>query len=380
MAVSCIAPDKNKSYPIVLGKSFFQRRDGYRPTGFVGATYRFKPSSVDQSQPGKISFENTTVRVQFQRRNTNNTNDGDGTPQMIRFQGESKVASEREFFLWFDASSQRMVLERSGIQIKQLKHDRQPQKQDASKSYNDKSQDRMKQMLERHKKKARLKNKASSKGKKKTSTFLTSKKSMTPNPPLNGHKSDSNSTRSQSQSVSPYHQTGNAPPNRMGMGLNNTNTASHPPSRPTSAPPNMPSTQFRREQAQRTNRSAAVERGVRNLSVSNTNRTTQIRRPPVNPPNSIGNTRNVSNVNANINHNVRHNNNGNVNNRPMGMGMNNNTSNAMQRENNNHPTGAPMGIPARSTNVVNTGNGGPTSLFGGVFEDNYSSEDEDLFD
>eukprot|EP01084_Bolivina_argentea_P286396 491266_1 len=154
--ISSIYPDPKTTYPIVLGKSFFVVQNRHRPTGFVAATYRFKPSSVDQSKPGNISFDKTTATLQFERR-TNINNVNNGKRQKIKFQGESKLASDREFFLWFDASSQKMVLERSGIQIKQLKHDRE-QNRPISTSYNDKSKDRIKQMDEKHKKKARKKN------------------------------------------------------------------------------------------------------------------------------------------------------------------------------------------------------------------------------
>ena len=97
------------------------------------------------------------------------------------------------------------------------------------------------------------------------------------------------------------------------------------------------------------------------------------------PPHSVGNTRNVSNMNHN---NVRNTNNGNHHNGAMGMGNNATNTRTIPRGNNppnhsSHPTTAPLGMPMRNNNA---GNGGPTSLFGGVFEDNYSSEDEDLFD
>ena len=123
-SVSSVSPDPNTQYPIVLGKSFFQHEHRRRPTGFVSATYRFKPSSVDQSQPGHIAFDKTTATLQFKRRNTNHSNSNNtnnSNKRSIKFQGEFKLASNKDFFLWFDASSQRMVLERGGIQIKQFK-------------------------------------------------------------------------------------------------------------------------------------------------------------------------------------------------------------------------------------------------------------------
>merc|ERR1712228_602735 len=158
--------DPKTSYPIVLGKSFFQRQDRHRPTGFVSATYRFKPSSVDQSQLGNISFDKTKATLQFQRRNnTNNSNNDNNKKKIIQFRGESKLASDREFFLWFDANSQKMVLERCGIQIKQLKHDRE--QRIVTTNYSDTSMDRMKQMTEKHKKKKIKKQKKRKKRKEK---------------------------------------------------------------------------------------------------------------------------------------------------------------------------------------------------------------------
>ncbi len=164
--------------------------------------HRFKPSSVDQSKPGNISFDKTTATLQFERpTNINNVNNG--KRQKIKFQGESKLASDREFFLWFDTSSQKMVLERSGIQIKQLKHDRE-QNRPISTSYNDESKDRIKQIDEKHKKKARKKNNNTNNNnnnnnnKKKKSNNKTIKTKS-----INNNNSDTSSTRS-SPSISPY--------------------------------------------------------------------------------------------------------------------------------------------------------------------------------
>eukprot|EP01083_Nonionella_stella_P070857 189854_1 len=225
--VSLVAPDPKTTYPIVLGKSFFQQQNRRRPTGFVSATYRFKPSSVDQSQPGNISFDKTTATLQFERRNNAHTNNAN---RKIKFQGESKLASDREFFLWFDASSQRMVLERSGIQIKQLKHNRE-QNKPTNANYNDTSKDRMKHYLEKHKKKALKKNKT--KTKKKSKVIIKPKPNT--NNTQNHPNSDTSSTRSSSISISPYHQTAVSHPSPMNTVVNNAqfrktqNTVNHNP-------------------------------------------------------------------------------------------------------------------------------------------------------
>eukprot|EP00483_Globobulimina_turgida_P001749 UN01751 len=207
--VSSISPDPKTTYPIVLGKSFFVNQNRHRPTGFVSATYRFKPSSVDQSKPGNISFDKTTASLKFERRSNGNNNTNNGRKATIKFQGKSKLASNHEFFLWFDASSQKMVLEKSGIQIKQLRHDRE-QKKPQSHSYSDTSKDRMKLMDKKHR---REKNK-SLKNNKKKQTKLIKAKQMN----MNNNNSDTCSTRSSSQSISPYH------PQPV--------TASHPPTMP----------------------------------------------------------------------------------------------------------------------------------------------------
>merc|ERR1712228_509220 len=85
--------------------------------------------------------------------------------KIIQFRGESKLASDREFFLWFDANSQKMIWERCGIQIKQLKHDRE--QRIVTTNYSDTSMDRMKQMTEKHKKKKIKKQKKEKKEKEK---------------------------------------------------------------------------------------------------------------------------------------------------------------------------------------------------------------------
>merc|ERR1712130_11660 len=117
--------------------------------------------------------------------------------KIIQFRGESKLASDREFFLWFDANSQKMVLERCGIQIKQLKHDREQTK--ISTNYSDTSKDRMKQLTQKHKLKKLKKLKRDKKEKEKDAKLtkrIKSKLSIS----SNNNKYETSSTHSTSQS------------------------------------------------------------------------------------------------------------------------------------------------------------------------------------
>ena len=235
--ISCVAPDFGNKYPIVLGKSFFQQNSGQRPTGFVSAAYRFKPASIDQSNTGHINFNGNSVNVQFDKRSNNNnaqnTNNNGANNMKSNYTGKSSMASNREFFLWFDANSQKMVLEKCGVQVKHLNITREAV-QHSMTSYNDKSKERLKEMEQRQNKRKRQKSKSKKNGTKngtkimnkaKLSSITNNKngtrnstKIMTKNAmntmngtrnttnnisPRNSQNSDTSSTRSMSQSVSP---------------------------------------------------------------------------------------------------------------------------------------------------------------------------------
>mmetsp|Transcript_6312 Transcript_6312/g.10408 ORF Transcript_6312/g.10408 Transcript_6312/m.10408 type:complete len:336 (+) Transcript_6312:40-1047(+) len=220
--IATTSPANNKKYPIVLGKSFFQQASGQRPTGFVSATYRFKPSSVDESRTGHITFDTKNATLQFDRKqqggHSNNSNSNATNP--INFSGASAMAQNREFFLWFDASNQRMVMEKCGVQIKHLSHSREV-RQSSLTSYNDKSKDRLKQFEERHKKKVRGKGKTSkTQNKRKTNI-----KSVANSSSNNMDKQDAkrSQSRSMSKSISPINPQRDLNHNNQNNNNNNNN-------------------------------------------------------------------------------------------------------------------------------------------------------------
>merc|ERR1711933_168465 len=136
----------------------------------------------------------------------------------------------------------------SGIQIKQLKHDREQRIMNAN--YSDTSKDRMKQMTEKHKKKARQKQKKDKKikEKKKNNTKL-------------GNKYDTSSTRSSSKSISP--QASLSPNGAMSNGLNSNHLCDP-------APPSMPAMNAKKVSANAQNRSNDVVAKNQSANASNT--------------------------------------------------------------------------------------------------------------
>ena len=82
-----------------MGNSFFQQNSGQRPTGFVSASYRFKPASVDQSNTGHIKFDGNSVHVQFDKDRINSNNANKNAANMkSNYTGKSSMATNREFF------------------------------------------------------------------------------------------------------------------------------------------------------------------------------------------------------------------------------------------------------------------------------------------
>ncbi len=130
-------PEEEKTYPVVLGKSFFnacnfcpsksteKQRQTIAPSPptsddhYCTLRYEFQPASVDKKLPGLITTDSSNgIHIQM--------GNSSGAPGGILFKGKIAETKETDFLLVFDGTE--FHLEKSILTGTQLRHVRAPSK------------------------------------------------------------------------------------------------------------------------------------------------------------------------------------------------------------------------------------------------------------